>query len=323
LAAHPGLLIFWTGCVLTVIGGSSLYRTALLSGGGAVVALGTGAERVHADTTDADRKRLLDVVEEMAIAAGLPVPQVYVLAGESGINAFAAGHAPGDAAITVTAGCLRLLDRSELQGVIAHEFSHIVNGDMRLGVRLMGLLFGLTVVATIARWLLRGIPRGGDRRGGGAVAAVMLAAVVVYVLGYIGLFFGRLIQAAVARRREALADAAAVQFTRDTRGLRGALVKIGAGAGSRLIDADADEVAHMLFAPGMPRLFATHPPLLTRIRELDPHFDPAEFERVRPELAARRAVSPPGGPRRRLAGGTQHCTGLPGHRCIGWCAGCG
>jgi Zn-dependent protease with chaperone function len=291
IALHPGLLVFWTACVLAVIGGASLYKTALLSGGGAVVALGVGAERVAADTTDPDRKRLLDVVEEMAIAAGLPMPQVYVLNGETGINAFAAGHAPADAAITVTAGCLRLLDRAELQGVIAHEFSHVVNGDMRLGVRLMGLLFGLMVVAGIARWALRLVPRG--RRGGGAVAVFMLAAALVYCLGYIGLFFGRLIQAAVSRRREALADAAAVQFTRDTTGLRGALVKIGAGAGSRLIDADADEVAHLLFAPGMPRLFATHPPLLERIRELDPQFDPREFARIQPELAARRLGTAP------------------------------
>jgi Zn-dependent protease with chaperone function len=291
MAAHPGLLLFSTCCVLAVIGGSSWYKTAVLSGGGGVVARAAGGERVAADTTDPDRKRLLNVVEEIAIASGVPMPEVYVLGGESGINAFAAGHAPGDAAVAVTDGCLRLLDRAELQGVIAHEFSHVVNGDMRLSLRLVGLLFGLIVVASIARLVLRIVPRGG-RRGAGVVAAVLLAAAVVYVLGYIGLFFGRLLQAAVSRGRESLADAAAVQFTRDALGLRGALVKIGAGAGSHLVEGDADQIAHMLFAAGMPRLFATHPPLIERIKALDPRFDPHEFEGVRAQLAARRTPAP-------------------------------
>ncbi len=244
-----------------------------------------------ADTTDPLRRRLLNVVEEMAIASGVPVPQVYILEREAGINAFAAGHNPANAAVTVTRGALVNLNRDELQGVIAHEFSHVLNGDMRLSTRLIGLLFGLTVIAMIARLVLRHGPRsGGGRKGGAAIAVIYLAAVVVLLLGWIGLFFGRLIQAAVSRNRESLADASAVQFTRDPQGLRGALVKIGAlGIGSRFADADPEEVAHLLFAEGIQRAFATHPPLLERIREIDPSFQPSEFERARKRMNEERA----------------------------------
>ena len=204
------------------------------------------------DATDPLRRRLMNVVEEMAIASGVPVPQVYVLEREAGINAFAAGHTPANAAIAVTRGTLVNLNRDELQGVIAHEFSHVLNGDMRLSTRLIGLLFGLTVIAMVARLILRHGPRArrrpqGRRRGRRRHAG---RAFIVLILGWIGLFFGRLIQAAVSRKRESLADASAIQFTRDSQGLRGALVKIGAlGVGSRFVDADAEEVAHLLFAP--------------------------------------------------------------------------
>lgn len=291
LAAHPGLVFGCSLLVLGVIALASFYKTSLLSAGGGVVARGAGGERVKSDTQDPQQRRLLNVVEEIAIASGVPMPAVYVLPHETGINAFAAGLNPSNAAIAVTRGCLDLLNRNELQGVIAHEFSHVVNGDMRLNVRLMGLLFGLIVIAAIARLVLRVAPRGGGRKNGNALALIFLVAGVIYVLGYIGLFFGRMIQAAVARKRESLADASAVQFTRDPLGLRGALVKIGASAtGSRFVDADADEVAHMLFAPGMARLFATHPPLLERIKAIDPRFDPREFEQARAQLASRQAV---------------------------------
>ena len=201
------------------------------------------------------QRRLLNVVEEMAIASGVPMPEVYLLEQEAGINAFAAGHNPSNAAIAVTRGALTTLNRSELQGVIAHEFSHVLNGDMRLNVRLMGLLFGLLVIAIIARTVLRLAPRGRSGKKGGGVAAILLAAFAILVIGYVGLFFGRLIQAAVSRSRESLADASAVQFTRDPSGLRGALLKIAAaGAGSRIVNPEGEEVAHMLFAPGMQRL---------------------------------------------------------------------
>lgn len=243
------------------------------------------------DTTDPLQRRLLNVVEEMSIASGVPMPEVYLLEQETGINAFAAGHNPANAAIAVTRGALTMLNRAELQGVIAHEFSHALNGDMRLNIRLMGLLFGLLAIAVLARTVLRFAPRGRSNKGGG-VAIILVAAVAVLIVGYVGLFFGRLIQAAVSRSRESLADASAVQFTRDPLGLRGALVKIGALAtGSRIANPQAEEVAHMLFAPGMSRFFATHPSLEGRLKALDPHFDRGEFAEVRARLAAARESS--------------------------------
>lgn len=290
LAGNPGTVLLTTVIVLGIVGFASLYKTARLSSGGGAVARALGGERVSADTRDPLRRRLLNVVEEMAIASGVPVPEVYVLERETAINAFAAGYNPANAAVAVTRGTLENLDRGELQGVVAHEFAHILNGDMRLNTRLIGLLFGLMVIAIIGRLVLRHTPRGGgNRKGGGGIALVVLAALAVMVVGYVGLFFGRLIQAAVSRSRESLADASAVQFTRDPGGIRNALVKIGALAeGSRLVDADAQEVSHMLFAAGVRQLFASHPPLVGRIRAIDPRFDPREFEAVRARLLAER-----------------------------------
>lgn len=288
LAAHPGVVLVTTLSVIGIIGLSSVYKTTVLNGGGGVVARSMGGVRVSPDTTDPLQRRLLNVVEEMAIASGVPMPEVYILEQESSINAFAAGDNPSNAAVAVTRGLLEKLDRAELQGVVAHEFSHILNGDMRLNVRLMGLLFGLLVIALIARTVLRFAPRGrsGSKRGGG-IAAVFIAAFAILVIGYVGLFFARIIQAAVSRRRESLADASAVQFTRDPGGLRGALVKIGATpSGSRLLNPEAEEVAHMLFAPGASRLFATHPPLVERLKAIDPRFQESEFEAARAQLAA-------------------------------------
>jgi Zn-dependent protease with chaperone function len=290
IADHDGVVAGTTLVVVAIIAIASLYRSAALrGGGGGVVARALGGTRVDRTQQDPLRHRLFNVVEEMSIASGVPLPEIYVLEHEAGINAFAAGHLPANAAIAVTRGALEQLNRAELQGVIAHEFSHVLNGDMRLNTRLMGMLFGLLVVAMIGRAVLRHSPRGrsSGKRGGGA-GAVMLAALAIMILGYIGVFFGRLIQAAISRQREVLADASAVQFTRDPHGLRNALVRIGApGAGSKLTDADSEEVAHMLFAPGMQRWFATHPPILERIRALDPRFDPQEFARV---AVARRAA---------------------------------
>jgi Zn-dependent protease with chaperone function len=286
--AHPGVVLVTTLSVVGIIGLSSLYKSSVLNGGGGVVATSMGGVRVSADTTDALQRRLLNVVEEMSIAAGVPMPEVYLLEQESSINAFAAGDNPSNAAIAVTQGLLENLNRTELQGVIAHEFSHILNGDMRLNVRLMGLLFGLLVIALIARTVLRLAPRGrGSGKRGGGIAVIFMAAFAVLIIGYVGLFFARLIQAAVSRSRESLADASAVQFTRDPGGLRSALVKIGAFAGgSRLANPEAEEVAHMLFAPGTSRLFATHPSLVDRLKAIDPGFDEAEFASVRARLAA-------------------------------------
>ena len=268
-----------------VIIGSSVFKTAALSGGGGRVAEQMGGTLVPADTTDPLRSRLRNVVEEMSIASGVPVPDIYVLESEPGINAFAAGFTPGDAAVAVTRGTLEILDRDELQGVIAHEFSHILNGDMRLNIRMMGVLFGIMVVGLIGRTILRGGRYAGvsARRGKNASGAIIVG-LGLTLLGWIGVFFSRVIKAAVSRQREYLADASAVQFTRQTDGIANALKKIGGFEAHSTISAtDPEEVSHMLFATGLPKLssmFATHPPLTDRIRALDPAFTAADYPRV-------------------------------------------
>ena len=279
VAANPGQAIFSTALVMGVLGIASLYKSVELRAGGGVVARSLGGVRVSGDIRDLKLKRLVNVVEEMAIASGVPVPEIYVLEQEPAINAFAAGHTPANAAITVTQGALDRLSRDELQGVIAHEFSHVLNGDMRLNVQLMGWVFGLLAIGLIGRFLLQFSPR--TRRDSNALAVLGFA---VMVLGYVGLLAGRILQAAVSRQRERLADASGVQFTRNPQGLKGALVKIAAlPEGSHLVAADAEQAAHMLFAEGLSRVFATHPPILERIRELDPQFDPRELERAAAE----------------------------------------
>jgi len=281
VAQNPGAALACTLIVMGVLGLASLYKTMELRGGGGVVARDLGGVLVSMDTTDLKRKRLLNVVSEMAIASGVPMPEVYVLEQEAAINAFAAGHTPANAAVTVTQGALDRLSRDQLQGVIGHEFSHILNGDMRLNVQLMGWVFGLFVVALIGRLIVNFSPRSRRDNNNGIIALGF----AVMVLGYVGLFFGRLMQAAVSRQRERLADASGVQFTRNPQGLKEALVKIAAMPdGSVLRTPHADQAAHMFFAAGLNRFFATHPPLLERIRELDPHFDEGEIARVAGEM---------------------------------------
>lgn len=258
-----------------VIAAGSGFRIASLRSGGPAVAELLGGRRVSGDTTDAGERMLLNVVEEMALASGTPVPAVYVLEGEDGINAFAAGYAPHDAAVAMTRGALDTLTRDELQGVVAHEFSHILNGDMRLNVRLIGVLYGILLLAVIGRGILysgHGGRRNSRDGGGGAILLVGLALLLV---GYIGVFFGKLIKAAVSRQREYLADSAAVEFTRNPEGLAGALKKIGAEAeGSRVRNVHAEELSHLFFANGVGRslagMLSTHPPLQDRIRRLQP-----------------------------------------------------
>ena len=264
---------------LAVIGLGTLYKIVELARGGAVVATSLGGRLVQAQTKDADERKLLNVVEEMAIASGVPVPDVYVLEQEQGINAFAAGLKPGDAVIGVTRGCIRMLTRDELQGVIAHEFSHVLNGDMRLNLRLIGWLNGILCLAMLGYYLLRVgaySGGGGGKKGGNPLPLIGLVLVVV---GFTGVFFGRLIKSAVSRQREFLADASAVQFTRNPDGIVGALKKIGGVMeGSRVKSAAAEEVSHMFFGNGLkPPLFgsllATHPPLMERIRVWEPNFN--------------------------------------------------
>lgn len=284
LRQYAGIIAGVAVLTSLLIAGATLYKTARLSSGGGRVARDLGGTLVVPDVKDPLRRRLRNVVEEMAIASGVPVPEVYVLEAESGINAFAAGYAPGDAAIAVTRGALELLDRDELQGVIGHEFSHILNGDMRLNIRLMGILFGIMVLGLIGRMILRGTRHAsvGRRRDGGA-AAVLLIGLGLTVIGYIGVLLARLIKASVSRQREFLADASAVQFTRQTEGIANALKKIGGySGGSAITAADPEEVAHMLFGSGskLSGAFATHPPLTERIRALDPSFTEADYPAV-------------------------------------------
>jgi hypothetical protein len=214
----------------------------------------------------------------MAIASGLPVPEIYVLERESGINAFAAGLTHSDAAVAVTRGALERLSRAELQGVIAHEFSHILNGDMRLNQRLIGYSFGILVLSLMGRWLLRSSRFAHRSRNRGVSAAVVIG-LGLTVIGGIGVLLSRVIKAAVSRQREALADASAVQFTREPAALAGALKKIG-GFTADLSSVETEEVAHMLFGKSgrsFGGLFATHPPLIERIRALDPTFEAGDY----------------------------------------------
>ena len=266
------------GGTLAVMGLASLYRAATIARGGGQVARLLGATEVSGEGADPLQRRLVNVVEEMALAAGLPVPEIYILEQEAGINAFAAGMSPTNAAITVTRGALERLDRAELQGVIAHEFSHVLNGDMRLNQQLMGLSFGILVLSIAGRWLLRSARYTRRDKNGGQAAALMIGVALV-IIGAIGVLCSRLIKAAVARQRERLADASAVQFTREPDGLAGALKKI-AGYGARIESVDTEEVAHMLFersSSAFTGWFATHPPLLERIRALEPNFDPRDL----------------------------------------------
>jgi Zn-dependent protease with chaperone function len=261
--------------VLALVGLGSLYKITALSGGGATVAEMLGGQLIVDAGGDPDRQKILNVVEEMAIASGSPVPPVYLL-DEGGINAFAAGFAPGDAVIGVTRGAIGKLSRDELQGVIAHEFSHIHNGDMRLNIKLIGILHGIVLLGLIGYHILRGSAYSrSSRKGGGGALALGIGLIVI---GFAGTFFGNLIKAAVSRQREFLADASAVQFTRNPDGIGGALERIGADStGSLLENSDAKEISHALFGQGFTSffgsLFATHPPLAARIKKIKPDWD--------------------------------------------------
>ena len=280
---HPELL----GSVVVVVGiiiaTGSLFKIWMLGGHGETVAIALGGVKVPANTTALEERILLNVVEEMALASGTPVPPVYILENESGINAFAAGTSPQNAVIGITRGAITTLRRDELQGVIAHEFSHILNGDMKLNLRLMGLLNGILLIALIGYFFvrslnmvsMRGSSRNDDNKGAaGMVAALFLLGSALIVIGYIGVFFANMIKSAVSRQREFLADASAVQFTRNPNGISEALKRIGGWKQhARLTNARASESSHMFFGEGVASFFfATHPPLPVRIKRIDPNF---------------------------------------------------
>ncbi len=255
-----------TLATLALIATGSLVQSMSLASGGAALARMMGARPLARASKDLAERRLLNVVEEMAIAAGTAVPQVFVMDDQPAINAFAAGYSPSQAAVVVTRGTLETLNRDELQGVIAHEFSHILNGDMRLNLRLMGVLGGILLLTTLGRVLARSSSRR-DSRG----SSFVLLGFGLIAIGYIGVFFGRLIQASVSRQREFLADASSVQFTRNPDGIGGALAKISR-AGSRIDHPRAAQASHMFFgegiASGFESLMATHPPLRERLQRI-------------------------------------------------------
>ena len=311
LSANLNVLLGGAVATGALIGFASLYKSLALRGGGGQVARSLGGTLVDPDSRDPLRRRLVNVVEEIALASGVPVPEIYVLEQEAGINAFAAGYSPSDAAVAVTRGTLEQLDRNELQGVIAHEFSHILNGDMRLNIRLIGVLFGILVLALIGRRILYHSHYLGRSRNSEGVA-ILGAALALVAVGYVGLFFGRVIKSAVSRQREYLADASAVQFTRDPESISGALKKIAVNSQHSYLMTDTEEVGHMLFGPGRSmNLLATHPPLFQRIQRIEPGFREEELQDLARRMArdaerrraraareaervARRAERPPG-----------------------------
>jgi Zn-dependent protease with chaperone function len=263
--------------IILIIASGSWYKTSMLSSGGRAVAESLGGRLIAQNSRDPVHRKILNVVEEMAIASGTPVPQVYLL-DEMSINAFAAGWSPGTAVIGITRGAVTYLNRDELQGVIAHEFSHIFNGDMRLNIRLIGVLNGILLLGLIGYYMLRSvryIGRSRNREGGNAALAIVILGLGLTIIGYCGTFFGQWIKAMVSRQREYLADATAVQYTRNKDGIAGALKKIGGlNLGSKLLAPTAPEYSHAYFSNGVSSflsfLFATHPPLEDRVRRLQP-----------------------------------------------------
>lgn len=273
-------LLGWiTFIICGVVFAGSLYKLIQLRSGGKVVAEAMGGRLININASDADEKKILNIVEEMAIASGTPVPPVYLIEDDA-INAFAAGHTPQDAVIGITRGCIRLLNRDELQGVVAHEFSHIFHGDMNLNIRLVALLNGILLIGLIGHHMVRSTSRRSMFRSSRdkSPAAVLSIGLALMVIGYGGTFFGNIIKAAVSRQREFLADASAVQFTRNPSGISGALKKIGGYvSGSKLEAANASEYSHMYFSQGVSTAFnalmATHPPLEQRIKRIEPRWN--------------------------------------------------
>jgi Zn-dependent protease with chaperone function len=260
--------------VISVVLFGSLYKLTVLAGGGARVAEMLGGRLLLIESTDFRERQLLNVVEEMALASGTPVPPVYLLE-ESGINAFAAGYSPGDAVIGITRGAINSLNRDELQGVIAHEFSHILHGDMRINIRLIAILHGILVLGIIGYHLMR---TGSYSRRSKDSGGIVMLGLGLMIIGYVGTFFGNLIKAAVSRQREFLADASAVQFTRNPHGIAGALMRIAThDRRSYLDNPNSMEISHALFEEGtfsrLRRLYATHPPLEQRIAAILPDWN--------------------------------------------------
>ena len=284
--------------VLAIVGTGSVTKMVALRNGGQAVASMLGGRRIVGNSNDLLDRKVANVVEEMALASGTPVPPVYMLDNEQGINAFAAGYTVDDAVIGINRGTAEKLNREELQGVVAHEFSHILNGDMRMSLRMVAILNGILLISLIGGHCLSAInrasyhghrSRSNNDKGQGAQMIFLLVAAGLYAIGSIGLFFGRWIKATVSQQREYLADASAVQFTRMPDGIAGALKMIGgAQEMSHMQSGSAEEISHMFFGASRSSLmFSTHPPLIKRIRKIDEHFD-GDFKRFVSEREERR-----------------------------------
>ena len=270
----------------------TLLKYSSLCKGGRVVAETLGARYVHVNTQDPGDNRLRNVVEEMALAAGMPVPSVYVLDEEPGINAFAAGMGINDAVIVVTQGAISYLTRDELQAVVAHEFSHIQHGDIRLNQQLAALIGSLMFLGELGRWLSQGSGRGRHHHGLGgsqnkSSSAVPFFGLTLMLLGAAGTVWGKLMKSALNRQREFLADASAVQFTRYSAPLASALKKVGGHRYASLIfHPQAETFSHLFFSQGLSQNFrgwlASHPPLQERIRRLEPAWDGMYYSNLQP-----------------------------------------
>ncbi len=293
-ATLPALAAAAITAIITalLIGAGSAHRISELRGGGSTVAQSLGGILIDPSTKDPHQRQLLNIVEEMSIASGVPVPPVYLMHKERGINAFAAGYTPGDAVIGVTQGCITGLKRDELQGVIAHEFSHILNGDMKLNIRMIGFLNGILLLTIVGHILLRTAPHTARDKNGVPILLVMLAlAISMLILGSLGALAAKLIQASVSRQREFLADASAVQFTRNPEGIANALRRLGSKqSATKVKHPRAQESAHMFFgeALNLGASLATHPPLKQRIKRINPQWDgtflpPLEIQTPEPE----------------------------------------
>ena len=276
----PGLLYAVVGLTISAVIAGSTYKFYRLRRGGAVVAMALGGRAIDPDTENADERKLLNVVEEMSIASSTPMPDVYVLERESCVNAFAAGHSVHDMVIGVTHGCLRLLTRDEMQGVIAHEFSHILNGDMRLNMRLTGIVHGIYCI-TLAAYMMMTEAKDRELEDKSLPEIIVDLArgalgFVLAFIGFNGALFGRIIKSAVCRQREFLADAAAIQFTRYPDGLAGALKKAEDWGSRRVLTPAAEEVSHIFFNnvrdDDQHELTSTHPSIAERVQRLDPGF---------------------------------------------------
>lgn len=285
---HPELLLWAVAGTVLIIGGGAFVKSRTLAQGGSAVAEALGGVPASASSPDALVRRFVNVVEEMSLASGVPVPRIYVLEKQRGINAFAAGYTINDAAIAVTRGALRHLNRDELQAVVAHEFSHILHGDMKLNIYLIGILHGilgfyqtgLSLNETALRSLGTTQTSGGRADYSPILLILLIPGSILMLMGFGGLLGSRLIKAGVARQREYLADASAVQYTRNPRALVDALKKIGGFAhGSRLVGAQAEMVSHMCFGEASSSWF-THPPVEERVLALDPQFNPDHGFRV-------------------------------------------